>query len=318
MITGCAEWCSRVADGLQLLARRIRTFPEGSVTPSPPPTLLSTLTDELLVIASDAVKAVAAEGQALSANAGLRLLAWTVADARGATVALDKGLALTVGRRLNSRALTVRKELEAAAENDREMDCSLDYHAMERAAKKKARDEVYIGFWELESLLPPEMPTGAPPSSTPVTANTSAADYLHVLGDLEERLRSIGCRVTEACYEQLVQGDSAIPPDLAERLGRDGVQRMRECVSQSGEPHWVDEWWTSGLPAFVNHLLIENACHKERQDQLEDRLAEWHVGCAELSEENEELRVALRVAEGRERALHEALRAIAADRSAAK
>ena len=50
----------------------------------------------------------------------------------------------------------------------------------------------------------------------------------------------------------------------------------------------------------------------ERQDQLEDRLAEWHAECAELSEENRELRVALRVAEGRERALQEALRAFAA------
>ena len=149
--------------------------------------LLSTLTDELLVIASDAVKAVAAEGKALSGNGGLRLLAWTVADARGATAALDKPLALTVGRRLDSRAFTVRKDLEAAAEEDRVADCSYNHQVMEQAAKKKARDEVYIGFWELESLLPPEIPTGAPPSSTPVTAKTSAADCLHVLGDLEEQ-----------------------------------------------------------------------------------------------------------------------------------
>ena len=237
MITGCAEWCSRVAEGLQLLARRIRTFPEGNFTPSPPPTLLSTLTDELLVIASDAVKAVAAEGKALSGNGGLRLLAWTVADARGATAALDKPLALTVGRRLDSRAFTVRKDLEAAAEEDRVADCSYNHHVMEQAAKKKARDEVYIGFWELESLLPPEMPTGAPPSSTPVTAKTSAADCLHVLGDLEERLRSIGCRVTEACYEQLVQGDSAIPHDLAERLGpRRCAAHAGVCVAERGAP----------------------------------------------------------------------------------
>ena len=142
MITGCAEWCSRVAEGLQLLARRIRTFPEGNFTPSPPPPLLSTLTDELLVIASDAVKAVAAEGKALSGNGGLRLLAWTVADARGATAALDKPLALTVGRRLDSRAFTVRKDLEAAAEEDRVANCSYNHQVMEQAAKKKARDEV--------------------------------------------------------------------------------------------------------------------------------------------------------------------------------
>ena len=136
------------------------------------------------MIASDVVKSVADEGKALSGNGGLRLLAWTVADARGATVPLEKPHSLTVGRRLDSRALTVRKELKAAAEEDRVADCSYNHHLMKQAAKEKARDEVYIGFWELESLLPPEMLTGVPPSSTPVNAKTSAADYLHVLGDL--------------------------------------------------------------------------------------------------------------------------------------
>jgi hypothetical protein len=36
-----------------------------------------------------------------SRNAALRLLAWTVADASGASVALDTPLALTVGKRLD-------------------------------------------------------------------------------------------------------------------------------------------------------------------------------------------------------------------------
>jgi len=93
------------------------------------------LTDELLVIASDVVKSVAAEAKALSGNAGFRLLAWTVADARGATEVLDKPLALTVGRRLDSRALTVREDLAQAVVQDQ--GCSIN--VMEQAAIAKAR-----------------------------------------------------------------------------------------------------------------------------------------------------------------------------------
>eukprot|EP00966_Prymnesium_polylepis_P289761 6692917-Prymnesium_polylepis.1 len=134
---GHADGSSRVSDGLRLLARRIRSFPEGVFPPSPPPSLLSVLTDELLVTASDVVKSVAAEDKALSGNAGFRLLAWTVADARGATAVLDKPLALTVGRRLDSRALTVREELAQAAEQDQ--GCSIN--VSEQAAMAKAREE---------------------------------------------------------------------------------------------------------------------------------------------------------------------------------
>ena len=90
-----------------------------------------------------------------------RLLAWTVADARGATVPLDKALALTVGRRLISRADTVRGELAAAAAQAEEARAGAlgdgelaAIDETEQAAIRKARDEVYIGFWELDELLP--------------------------------------------------------------------------------------------------------------------------------------------------------------------
>jgi len=43
-----------------MVAQRIRTFPEGQFSPSPPPQVLRRLTDDLLVTASDAVKGVAA------------------------------------------------------------------------------------------------------------------------------------------------------------------------------------------------------------------------------------------------------------------
>ena len=88
-----------------MLARRIRSFPEGQHTASPPPRLLHELTDEQIVVATRAVKAVAAEAPPLSGNRTYALLAWTVADARGAAVPLDRPLALTVGKRLDRGCL---------------------------------------------------------------------------------------------------------------------------------------------------------------------------------------------------------------------
>jgi len=77
------------------------------------------------VLSSDVVAGVARDGQAISANAALRLLAWTVADARGATVALDGPLALTVGKRLDRQAQSVRAG-HARAEAGRAHRCLFD------------------------------------------------------------------------------------------------------------------------------------------------------------------------------------------------
>ena len=100
-----------VPEALRRLARRIRSYPEGEFPPSPPPALLFQLTDELLVVASDVVLSVGAEGSsALKHNAVLRLLAWTVADARGARKLLSMGDALTVGKRLDRQARSVRAQ----------------------------------------------------------------------------------------------------------------------------------------------------------------------------------------------------------------
>ena len=85
---------------MQQLARRIVLVPEGTFTPSPPPVLLDSLTDELLVVASDVIKAVVTEAQAPpSGKAQLRMLAWLVADARGARVMLGKADADVAGKR---------------------------------------------------------------------------------------------------------------------------------------------------------------------------------------------------------------------------
>lgn len=124
----------------------------------------------MLVIASDVVRSVASEEPKLSGNSYFKLLAWTVADARAATIAIDKPLALTVGRRLDSRAGVVRQELSEAAEGyveiaeelregtspTREEQLRLKLKKMrhQEPVVTKARNEVYVGFHELLSLLP--------------------------------------------------------------------------------------------------------------------------------------------------------------------
>ena len=101
-----------MSDALQALARRLRSFPGGDFEPSPPPHLLDDLTDELLVAASDAVAVVAAEvTPRVAGRARYRLLAWTVADARGAQQPLSKAEAETVGKRLEAQAKRTREAL---------------------------------------------------------------------------------------------------------------------------------------------------------------------------------------------------------------
>ena len=152
------------------LAERIRGFKDGSFAPSRKP-LLDRLTDQLLVVASDAVTSVATQASpSLSGKAMQRLLAWVVADARGAGRPMEKELAETVGKRLDKQARKVRETLAAAsadaaqareaareaASQDANLAAALPAQlaaigAAEREAYARARDEVYIGFHELGS-----------------------------------------------------------------------------------------------------------------------------------------------------------------------
>jgi len=76
------------------------------------------ITDELLTVASDSVEAICDLVQPRpSGKVQLRLLAWVVADARGAVVSMDKPLAETVGKRLDRQARKVRAEQERATED---------------------------------------------------------------------------------------------------------------------------------------------------------------------------------------------------------
>ena len=178
----CADhdtWIRAVATGLPnglvesltSFAERILPFANGDFQPSPSPTLLDKLTDQLLVVISDAVAAVAAAASPpLSGVATQRLFAWVAADARGAATPLDKVLAATVGKRLekqaqkvretltsaSARAAEARKAAREAAVQDTTLVAALPAELAlideaEHKAYASARNEIYVGFHELGS-----------------------------------------------------------------------------------------------------------------------------------------------------------------------
>jgi hypothetical protein len=249
---GSQKEVSETQRALEKLARRFLPFPNGNFSPSPPPALLDKITDELLVVASDAVATVAAEVQPRpSGKSLLRLLAWVVADVRGSSSVLDKLLAETVGKRLDRQAQKVRSTLARAAlvaelarsdvstvlaggalTASHGADRRAEIDRVEKQAYEHARREVYIGFHELEALLP---------------------GY-----------------VAPSRYPELVRihepvGPAAlppIPPDLAAALGAAACEEMRVRVQDEGghrclDPADSDVWWAVYLPSFVNDLRRE-------------------------------------------------------------
>ena len=314
-----------MTEALQKIARRVRTYTEGLYEPSMPPQLLDNITDELLVIASDAVTAVSAEEPALPGNARLRLLAWTVADARGATRPLEKPLALAVGKRLDRQAQSVQAVLLQAVEcatQDREElvggDCSLahvsctrpEIDARVQAAFKKAHDEIYVGFWELVELLPgaeaaartaaaeaaartaaltdadgDDFPLDMPAGSPPPSPTKAEGRY-----DFEKDLREQGLRFPWRLVEEYTQQqDNTVPPDLVKALGREAVQSMWQSVGKVRETLAGERWWSYGLPFFVQNLLREKSFDQETIQELEAKVADTERERAALDSENDEL-----------------------------
>ena len=159
---------------LRAMAQRIRQFPAGDFEPSPPPHLVEKLTDGFLVVASDAVAKVAAEASPrIAGRARYRLLAWTVADARGAQERLSKAVVETAGKRLEAQAQRVRaaiSQVKVVHEEERadarkvwgqdddigpadDAKLAADLERIDGEEKDTLEmlvSEVYIGFYELE------------------------------------------------------------------------------------------------------------------------------------------------------------------------
>ena len=245
------------------LAARIVTFTGGDFEPSPPPQLLSKLTDEDLVLAVDAVEAVAAKQQQRpTGKAQFRLLAWTVADARGAATPLEKAAAETVGKRLDRQAKKVRGDLESCelAYRERRLIASdVDHASMDAAFRleiETLRSEVYIGFHELELAVAEDAAAAALPAALAAALQVADAPSLHPSQPLPE-----------------------IPPDLARSLGTTGVQYLWEHaiytewatrVTFLGPRDRKSEEWRDLVPRALTKLLSDAAEMPRLQTELEE------------------------------------------------
>ena len=284
--TGAAEQPANESEALKRLARRIRASPEGKFEPSPAPRLLHEITDALLITASDAVAAVGEEEPKLSGNGILKLLAWTVADARGATAPLDKPLALTVGKRLQRQADAVRVHIAGIVRHARDEVAKIHDEAQmhvgsahllstliesaleqEKIKLSTARDEVYIGFHELESLLEeeaaaPELVTPEPVAPEPAPTPTSAPARTPIM--------HFPWLVDETLWE-----DCPMPPDLKAALAPETVELLWEqSRTWAVRPDNAAAWWAIGLPSFTDWSARQQARYEVvLLDQENERLA---------------------------------------------
>lgn len=340
LASGAAKRLKGVAEALRRRADECFPPMEGSYPPPEGTVLLDKLTDELLVVASDVVSASAAAYRAsikdlvgvpaFSGKAQLRLLAWLVADARGAVELLGKAEAETVGKRLERQAQKVRAELDAAraaAATDRAHAKAAGgddgllavINATEQAATNHARDEVYVGFHELESLLPqaepepePEpapAPVPAPAPPGPPSAANNVEDNVFTLCEALEA-KGVRCPLELLHYEE---ESAACPPDLEALIGSEAVQEIRDRVCSSSIRFTSGkDWWEFGLPRYARMLFQDRARikqhHAEDMDSEAERCAEEteraRAEIDELNEEIDELRDQLERAKGREEALH--------------
>ena len=276
------------------------TFADGRFEPSPPPQLLSKLTDGDLVVAVDAVEAVVAKQQPRpSGRAQFRLLAWTVADARGAAAPLDMGSAETVGKRLDRQAKRVRADIESLETDHRASRLAasdFEHASMDAAIRleiEALRSEVYIGFHEIETAgeeeaaaVPAEL--RAPPRDV-LAAALSAARGRPMRQEVEDNV-------------------APIPAELARDLGRDGVQALWEYRMNIGEedgiarPFSIDDSqdWFLLLPGLVQSLLfdVRIAYSEGKSDGLESAEA---ADLPRLQDEVQQLRARVRDFEHLER-----------------
>jgi hypothetical protein len=320
-----------VAKALVTSAERILACPQGTYTPNPPPPLLTQLTDFDLIVAKDAVWQAAAAAQPQpSSSARYRLLAWVLADARGATQPLAPAAALKVGKRLEAQALKARGnfgEQRSAARH--EASCCMTLASelpatlaaideAERLAMEAARSEVYVGFHELDApAVAPEVPAAAP------EPELSRLERAKLAGEAE---------MAAATQRQLAELPD-IPPSLATALGPDAVQVLWDHAVDTfvycGPGHGgAADVWSSALPSLV-YKLVRDATWAayDHQQELEKaqtgasdlanaqqtaeraskKMAEYAYEVDDMEDEHEKevarLQGELREAKGREEAL---------------
>ena len=270
---------AEVTAALRQRATRLLPFVEGNFAASGPPTLLDVLTDASLVVASGIVHEEAAQ---LSGKAKLRLLAWLLADARGATTPIDKKLAETVGKRLDAQVKRVLRAIEEArstAEQQRaearaaaaligqevsaEKLAAID--ATERQALDAPNKEVYVGFWELGA--------GGSEAFAPAAALPPHAAVL-AIGPEEPEPEPVPPEVLDRWeqedrpnFSRWRHEGGPMPPHIARCLGEEGCRMLARELAYNRDATG-SEILEIFIPGLVKSLLAR--CAREEQYYAED------------------------------------------------
>ena len=327
-----------VAESLAESALRLLRHLNGDFTPTGGTPLLEVITDTLLVVAADAVAAAATTSAGV--NDRYRLLAWVVADARGATIAMEKALALNVGKRLDRQAQKVRRALDTvaatavaarvAAAGDAQLLAAIDL--TEQTALEAARAEVYIGFVELNGLLAPS----GPPILAPPTASTRLELDAAVASAHDEYASydhmSMHPRIDPTAH----MGGPVLPRTLRGYLGERGCDELKE--SCAGDMLNLADMVGYRIPRLVSHLADRLSSKKHMHElefnswksdhewdiemlrcevlELQKREGKARDECMEMQEEKHTLSEKVRKLEeelGQEKAANAALHAVVVD-----
>jgi hypothetical protein len=169
------------------------------------------------------------------------------------------------------------------------------------------RDEVYIGFHELEIASPPQLPlvSGAgtdeaslgPHAATPTSYSSSGIRYPYLVPTT---------RTSEEA--------PAIPADLRHKLGVDGCNLLESKYAGWMEGHDPEHWWSCSLPMLCLSLMDQLACAEAdvavRDRELQEAADARNSATADLfscESENDELHEKLKLSEARVEVLSEVL-----------
>ena len=192
-----------------------------------------------------------------------------------ATRALEKADAAVAGKRLDYQAQRVWQFLSAAAERAEELHALVTQQEAEtppltpdEAAEARAeidaeeqnvidfhRREVYIGFHELERLLPRDEPPAEPQLCFPAVVSLYQRPAHRPLPPL--------------------------PPDLAAVLGTAACEELHTRFSDRDAWDYNDDpeahvWWSQILPNFVDTLLAERDAARAENDAARAERARVH------------------------------------------
>ena len=286
------------------MARRLHEEDRGKLGTLKKVSGVKDLTEEVLLVASDAVQVVvaAAPSPKPSGKAQLRAFCRLVAAVMGSAAAFDEKEAAVIGKRLQAQVARVRAALagasavaaqeradaQAAAAVDAELLATLPVvlaaiNTIEQKALAAPSREPYLGFWELELAAPPvELATPVPVvQEAPRAARAQLPRWLHA-----QLRRSSGeqlCVELATTWHRLNDSMSAGPEERClEDFGTDSEMMLASLIAEMHGQQKV----ASREMADLKRRFKDSEEHAE---MLEARCSELEVDAIEQERERSRL-----------------------------